>query len=193
MKLSNPVSVPTRQLAKLFASALPIKESDFAQVVDQYIEEIEHLPNLARQALNMAYVFSRKVPRDEREDMLQELALAILECGKVSERLAYTIAKRDWQDWWKSYKLHSQFLSGSLNKRMMSKDGNSAELGELLVGEVDFERRVDGLVDGEALYQKLPSWIQKLVSKRLTGRGLTGGERRMLDKFASQHGELLLA
>ena len=54
-------------------------------------------------ALKVAYVFSRKVPRQEREDLYQDIALAVFKAKTKDERLAYAIARCDWRNWWRRH------------------------------------------------------------------------------------------
>ena len=90
------IEIDYRDIAKMLASALPVEEEDFREVVETYLEIVKALPREARLALKCAYVFSRKVPRQEREDMFQDLAMAIYEAQTKDERLAYAIARCDW-------------------------------------------------------------------------------------------------
>lgn len=189
--MESKVSVPVRELAKLFAKALPVEDSAYRGKVDEYAESVKRLPRSSRIALECAYIFSRKAPREEREDLFQELGLAVLETGMDSQRLAYTICRRDWQDWWRRYRTRQHFVAGSLNEVITTHDGTSAEFGELLVGEVDWEKRIDGKVDGEVLWAKLPEWVKRLVQKRLVGQGIRGGDRLLLNKWVSKNLNLL--
>jgi hypothetical protein len=45
----------------------------------------------------MAYIFSRKIPKQEREDLFQDIALKLIEADTPEQRLAYAIARCDWQ------------------------------------------------------------------------------------------------
>ena len=67
------------------------------------------------------------------------------------------------------------------------------EYGETLVGDVDFERRMVGLLDGESLYSKLPKAIKPIVMKRLVGCALTGAERVRLHRWLAQRPTILCA
>ncbi len=176
----------------MLCASLPVEGEEFGKAVESTLTTIKSMPQEHRIALKSAYIFSRKVPREEREDMFQELALALLEARTKDERLAYTIARCDWRNWWEKYQIRAQYLGGSLNETVTDGEGGTVEYGELLVGEVEFERKMNGDLDGEALYNKLPSWVQKLVTKRLTGQGIRGGDRIMLDKWIKQR-PLILA
>lgn len=190
--MENTQEVTYRKVAKMLCSALPIEGQEFGNMVQETLETIKAMPAEHKVALRAAYIFSRKVPREEREDMFQELALALLEVRTNDERLAYTIARCDWRNWWEKYKIRQHYLAGSLNRTLTDGEGNEVEFGELLVGEVEFERKMQGKIDGEALYKQLPAWVQRLVSKRLAGYPIRGGDRMMLNKWVLQR-PLILA
>jgi hypothetical protein len=132
----------------------------------------------ARLAVKVAYIFSRKVPREDREDVFQELVTAVLNAGATEERFAYTIARRDWQNWWQKRKLRSAYFGGYLSETVTNSDGEETELAELLVGEVEFENKMDGKLDGERLWNRIPDDIKPLIHKRLMGKPLGAPRNR---------------
>ena len=176
----NTIKVTYRDIAKMMVKAMPVQDDDFRDKVESYIDIIKAMPKEAKLALKSAYIFSRKVPREEREDLFQELALAVLKAKATDERLAYTIARCDWQNWWSKYRIRQHY---SLDSVIDDGEGNHVSFGELLVGEVEWERKVDGDIDGKALYEQLPDWVKRLVDKRLTGLPLRGGDRQLLNKW----------
>ena len=182
MKKSNKPQVAYRDLAKMFAKALPIEDSEFTQAVETYLKAIKRMNESQKHALTMAYIFSRKVPRQEREDMFQDIALAILKAKSTDLRLAYAVARCDWKNWWQAYKIRQHF---SLDTLVTDSDSNEVPYSELLVGECEFENRLNGDLDGERLFESLPEWVQGIVKKRLLGHGIRAGERKLLDKWVS--------
>lgn len=181
-----------RSVAKMLASALPVSGEEFGEAVNNYLEAIKRLSKGGKVALRSAYIFSRKVPAQEREDLFQELALAILEAKVEDERLAYAIARCDWRNWWQKYMTRSHYLAGSLNAKWEDEDGQEVEFGELLVGEVEFERKMNGKLDGQALFAKLPEPIQRIITQRLLGKALTGAERFRLWHFLKSQPTILV-
>lgn len=168
-----------RDIAKMLCRALPVEGQDFADKVNEYLDAIKAMPKEAKIALRSAYIFSRKVPREEREDMFQELCLAVLQVKTKNEKFGYAIARCDWKNWWQKFKIRSHYSLDSV----VNEDGNAATFGELLVGEAEFERKMDGKIDGEALYQQLPGWVKKLVDKALLGYPIKGGDRQLLNRW----------
>jgi hypothetical protein len=74
--MSRFIKVTYRDIAKMLASALPVEAEEFRDRVEVNLEAIQSLSTEAKIALKSAYIFSRKVPREEREDLFQDLALA---------------------------------------------------------------------------------------------------------------------
>ena len=180
-----------RHVAKMLASALPVEGQEFGLKVEHYLDTIQRLPQEAKTALKSAYIFSRKVPREEREDLFQDIALAVLKVKTKDERLAYAIARCDWIDFWKAYKIRQHY---SLDSVVDDTEGNPVTLGELLVGETEFERKMDGKLDAERIYNLLPIHIQPLIDKRLIGKALNNTERSQLNRYIKAEGyKLLLA
>jgi len=154
------------------------RDDSFIELVKQTAKQIDHLGVNAKLAIEAGYIFSRKVPREERQDLFQELVTAILDSGTEDAAFAYTIARRDWQNWWSKFKLHSQFYEGYLSDTITNSDGEETELAELLVGEVEFENKQIDKLDAQRLWQQIPVDIQKLVIKRLQGKPLGAPRKR---------------
>jgi len=178
------LKVENYKLARVLSGGLGKFSNDntFIELVKSTSKAIDKLNINAKLAIQAAYIFSRKVPSNEREDLFQELVLAVLDSGTEKLSFAYAIARRDWQNWWKSYKLHSQFYSGHLSDTLTNSDGDETELAELLVGEVEFERRQIDKLDAQSLWNRIPEDIQKLVLKRLQGKPLGTNRKRKAGK-----------
>ena len=178
-----------RHIAKMLASALPVEGQEFGHKVEQYLETIKRLPQEAKTALKSAYIFSRKVPREERQDLFQDITLAVLKVKTKDERLAYAIARCDWIDFWKAYKIRQHY---SLDSIVDDTEDNPVTLGELLVGETEFERKMDGKMDAERIYDSLPINIQPIIDKRLIGKALNQTERKRLNRYVKAEGYKIL-
>ncbi len=204
-----------RDIAKMLAKALPVEGEAYQGKVEEYLEAIKALPIEAKNALKAAYIFGSKVPREEREDLFQDLALACLKAKAKDVKLAYAIARCDWLNWWSKYKIRQHT---SLDNVVDDNQGHATTLAELLVGETEFEIKMDGKLDGERLWDKLPDDIKPLIAKRLGAAGvqqveyeyfdrgklvkylmltknstaLTGSERVKLSRYVQSHGVALL-
>jgi len=185
------IEVTYRDIAKMLASALPVEGDEFGYQVNQYLEVIKALSVEAKNALKVAYVFSRKVPRHEREDLFQDIALAVLKLKTRDERLSYAVARCDWRDWWRKYSIRQHY---SLDSVTEDDEGNPVTLGELVVGEVEFENKINGKLDAERIWNKLPKGIRPIVFKRLIGKALNSSERNYLNRWIHKAGyQLILA
>jgi hypothetical protein len=184
----------TRNIAKMLASRLGLEDQDYAQAVDRIYGELQRLPQMHRDALRAAYIFSRRAPAEEREDLYQELTLRLLELRPNSERLAYAIARCDWQNWWRSYTLHGQYDSTERLADAESGDDYGEDAidrqvyhSALLVGECEHDARIDA----RTLYDGLPRHIQQIVTRQLSGHRIAGGDRIMLRKWVASRPTVL--
>jgi len=185
------IEVTYRDIAKMMSSALPVEGEEFGLKVAETLQTIKRLPKEAKIALKVAYVFSRKVPRQEREDLYQDIALAVFRAHLKDERLAYAIARCDWKNWWRQFKVRQHL---SLDSVTEDNDGNPVTLAELLVGETEFELKMDGKMDAERIWDKLPDNIKPIVQNRLLGKALNSSERNKLNRYIKADGlSLILA
>ena len=181
--------VTYRNIAKMLASALPVQGAEFGHKVEQYLTTINQLDIETKNALKSAYIFSRKVPREEREDLFQDIALAVFKAKTKDMKLAYAIARCDWIDFWKRYKIRQHL---SLDSVTEDDTGNPVTLAELLVGETEFERKMADKMDADSMYNSLPLNIQPLITKRLLGGRLNNTERSQLNRYIKKDGYKLL-
>ncbi len=184
--------VTYRDIAKLLAKNLPLEGAEFGAKVEEYLAIVKRLTASQKLALRTAYVFSRKVPREEREDFYQELVIAVLEANTKDGRLAYAVARCDWMNWWRKYKTRQHFYGGSLDDTVSDSDGNGIQLSELLVGECEFENKMDGKLKAERIFNQLPDNVKPIVNRRLAGYPLNQNERQTLSRYNKREGYKLL-
>ena len=209
MTQQSTIKVTYRDIAKMLCKAMPITGEDFGLKVEEYIEAIKRLPKNARVALKSAYIFSAKAPVQEREDLFGVLTLGVLQSQTKDEKLGYAIARCDWLNWWKKWVIRQHYSLDSLLEEVEQETGNPTLHAELIVGAVEYERLIDGKIDAELLWNKLPDNIKPLIEKRLQGQALThsnGGrgrprkhdtlgntERSQLNRWLKSQGNTLLA
>ena len=167
-----------QQIAKAAINHSFADDGEYIELVKRTASAYEKLDINGQLAVEAAYVFSRKAPNHERQDLFQELLLAVIESGTENPAFAYTIARRDWQDFWKRLKLHSQYYEGSMNEVITNAEGEETELAELLVGEVEFEAKQVDKLDASRLWRQIPKDIKRLVVKRLKGKPLGSPRNR---------------
>ena len=185
------LKVTYRDIAKMLASALPVEGHEFGLKVEDNLKAIKSLTGEAKVALKSAFIFSRKVPKEEREDLFQEIAMAVFKAKISDEKLAYAIARCDWKDWWRKYTIRQHY---SLDSIVNDESENPVTLAELIVGEVEFENKMNDKIEADRIYSLLPIDIKPIVSKRLLGQALTNKERAKMSYFVKTKGtQLLLA
>ena len=101
--------------------------------------------------------------------MFQDIVLAVFESKTKDEKLAYAIARCDWRNWWAKYRVRQHY---SLDTVIDDDSGNPVTMAELLVGETEFEFKMDGKLDAERIFDRLPLDIKPLIQKRLLGKPL---------------------
>ena len=182
--------VTLRDIAKLLCKSLPVQDDEFTDAINTTLSTLKTLPTHHKTALKVAYVFSRKVPKEERDDFFQELSCTLLESGKQAPKLQYAIARCDWVNWWKRYKIREHY---SLDSVVTDNEGNSTTIGELLVGECEFEHKICSEHNALEVYESLPNDIRYIVNCRLTGERLKRGEREYLERYANKNLHLIAA
>jgi len=188
---SKDLQITYRQIAKFLASRLPLDDDEeFGAQVEVILEEIKAMSKEQKNALRAAYIFSRKAPSEEREDLFQDLILNLLKAKASDEKLAYAIARCDWKSWWDKYQIRQHY---SLDSVVEDEDGNEITLAETIVGECEWEAKMDGELDGQRIWDRLPDIIKPIVTKRLLGRALSNTERSKLNRWIKQEGYQLLA
>ena len=175
------------QVAKMMARAISPDE-EFGENTRIILGELRGLEPECRLALKEAYIWSRKAPAEEREDLFQELFLRLWE-GKVEdEKLAYSVARCDWRDWWRKYKVREHY---SLDKPLGDAE-DSKTLSETLVGEAEFEAKMCLHMDCQAILNAMPRYVKEAATRRLYGRPIRPNERRLIDQWAKANMSLLV-
>jgi hypothetical protein len=203
-RLTQKRTTPTlRAIAKFMASSLPLEGEDFGAQVAETERELTAMTRRAKDvgnliALRTAYTFAHKIPKQERPDFFQSLFCCLYSQGITDNGIAYAVARADWVDWWRAYKMRSHYsLDGTVRvSQMAGKDTGdiitvAGSYGSLLVGVCDFEAQILGKVNGERLLEALPPHIRRMVQRSLEGYPLKGGDRVMLNKWVGSRPTIL--
>ncbi|MDD5539455.1 MAG: hypothetical protein PHG61_02050 [Candidatus Marinimicrobia bacterium] len=195
------IKVTNRDLAKMFTYHLPIEDTEKLEANNAYYAMISNMPDNQKLALKMAYIWSSKVPKEEREDFFQELVLHLLKIRTNQEKLAYTVARCDWLDFWRDYKRKAQHYGGSLNSFDMNQfeDTDISELPardkrqirEYIIGACEYEN-IEDRIDTERKLNKLPAKIKTIVIKRMAGDKLQNKEYKALNYYIETHKKQIL-
>lgn len=125
---SKYVRVTIRQISQMFTRALGVKlnSDEYLNHVESIMRIIEDMEVYQRHALKLAFLFSMRVSEIDKEDFFQDIVLALLEKRIENEKLAYTIARCDWLDWYRKYR-KKQDTEVSLNAILdsMNRDNES--------------------------------------------------------------------
>jgi DNA-directed RNA polymerase specialized sigma24 family protein len=185
MQRKDYFKITDRDIAKWIVSRIPLDftDEDLGLQIETYHQEINRLSDEARQALKCAMVFANKVPQQEREDLFQDLALTLWRKRLPDVKLAYAIARCDWIDWWKRYKVRSHYGFVSVEETEVSEAEDVKLQSEILVGEVDFEQKMCNRAEARWILSRIPRSIKALAQKRLLGQSLNVTERRELTGF----------
>ncbi len=156
-----------RKLAKWYAASLPLDGDEWGQAVTETEAVFLRLTKrvIERLAVEMSYMFSRKVPEQDSRDVFHSLYCHLRERGIYDEGLAYAVARNFWRNYWKAYKVRQHY---SLDAPVTS-EPESNTYGDLLVGVCDFEAQMIGKVDAERLLSQLPEHIRNTVQRKLDG------------------------
>ena len=106
------VNTDTRKLAKALAKGLPVEGAAFGEHVDAIEHKVKALDSRHKLALTLAYMFSAKVPHQERDDVSQEILLACLESGQTEESHLYVVARNTWIEWLRRWYTRQQYELG---------------------------------------------------------------------------------
>lgn len=191
--------VSTTKIARMFVACIPdLTLADKIRMMRSTKEAIEKLSTKDKIALRSAYIFSHKVPKNQRDDFSQELFLALwsdkaiqnCDTAQKTERYSYALARVKWFDFWKAYRIRNHY---SLDMSINSADNpDSNTFGDMLVSETIFERKIDGELAVQSVYDSLPRIVSECVDKRLRGKGLTKTERIILESYARDNRKILL-
>ena len=177
------MKVTYRQIAKILVRGLPLDSQELPQAIEQYTKAIEAMPEKARFALQSAYIFSSKVPPDQREDMFQDIVYAVLRKSKDGGGVAYMTGRGKWLDelGCGDHK-KKQHPTTSLNE-VIAKQGQKIELGDTIVGMDDLEDKIISRVEAQRIYRELPRHIKLLVKRMFRGEVLLPKERSMVFRY----------
>lgn len=165
------IEVSYRNIARLLCQT-DREANDYAEALEFTLTQVKALPAQTKLSMRIAYIFASKVPHEEREDCFQTFTATLLKSGISDERLAYAVIRADWLDFWRAYKVKERART-TLESEVTDADGNAAELGDLLIGEVEFENKMESTLDTASLWSQIPADMRSLIAKRLSGQNLT--------------------
>ena len=164
------LKVEYRDIARRLCQTEPDADK-YADALETTLAEVKRLPAQTKLSMRIAEFFAHRVPYEEREDCFQTFTSTLLDVGVTEEKLAYTIIRHDWLNWWRAYKTKQHL---DLDSSIEDSEGNATTLGDLLVGEVEYEHRIGvAIEDNDAVVVAMETdtaHIRPLVAKRLAGQ-----------------------
>lgn len=139
--------------------------------------------------------FAGKVPYGEREDVYQSLRLKFLETPPQRFSHGWSIAANWVKDWWKAYSYRQHYsLDWEDGAHSEGGDDTVSTLSDSLASEIDCIAQIEGVLDGQGLWTRLPESIQTIVRRRLMGYKVIGRQAGILNRWVAEHAsELHLA
>lgn len=201
------MNVSYRTIAKVLAYDMPLDDQEYSDIIEWYIKSIEAMPPMHQETLKAAYVFSRKAPKEDWQDLFLHFVahgLKLLsqwpEPIKDMAGFCYVVARNEWKRVTRERKRHIRMLNGgfvSLNKIVPSihQDGDSqeVELQELIADDLDLESELNSELDNQAVLDTLPDRVKAIVKKRLRGEKLIGHEYEILARYREENKKAIRA
>jgi len=159
--------------------------SDLAHQVDATAQALSHRLHLqAKQLAKSLMYWVRRAPLGEREDLLQELTIKLLQDNPQSMALAFTALKRDTIDYMRHY--YSQERS---NLSISQPLGDEADLtiGDIIPDTIDSISIADLKMDTIRLLSQMDEATKRAAKLQLSGVRLTRAERACLQTFERDH------
>ena len=145
-----------------------------------------HFPR--KQLARILCYWAKRVPIDEREDLIQELTLKVLAEAPESLKLAFVIMKRDTIDYMRKFY--------TFEKSRLSLDTPTSEdstLGDIIPDTFEFTEVVNLKADTARLLAEMGATIRGIVGRKLAGVRLTNEEKRQLEDFGRKHLDFVYA
>lgn len=132
--------------------------------------------------------WTRRIPDQDREDLLQGLAIKLLDAMPNTVGLAFSLAKGYTMDWLRKWYIRQHF---SLD--LVIDAESKTPLGDVIADEVQYEAITIGKIDAARLWQQIPEYERGIVAKKLQGKRLSKAEHWDLNRFAKKHLDLVYA
>ena len=127
----------------------------------------------------------KKVPKEDRHDVLQDLACRALKYLPDTPGLLYSVFKGCIADWWKarSYRQHE-----SLDVVVKNDEGRGMTLAKtLLDNSIPLDEFVCNSVWARELLSGIPGQVVRIAAKRVSGSPLANAERQRLSRWRRNH------
>lgn len=192
------MNVSYRSIAKVLAQGMPVDGQEYSTIIEDYIRSIEAMPLEQQATLSAAYIFSRKAPFEERQDLFQHLVAHVL--GLLSKwpdpikdmaGFCYVVSRHEWMRVTRERKRHSRMLNGgfiSLEEPIRDSLDGGIELKDTIASDLDLESELNSELDCQAVMNTLPDRVKAIVNKRLLGgQKLSNREYERLARYREEN------
>jgi len=150
----------------------------------------------------VAYAASKKIPERDREDVVQEIVLALIKKKAKQEEVMYLIAKEKVVQYYRRGRIEDRNYKNILMARYYYhqnprtrqiftiskyKEDDEETFSFDLVEDFDEEVILDKII-----IESFPKTIRKIIEKRLQGYSLQDNERAQLSYYLRKHKEMYL-
>ncbi len=196
------MDVSYRKIAKALAHGMPIEGQEYSELIESYIKSIEAMPLEQRAALQAAYIFSRKTPKEEWQDLFQHfVAHGLKILSKWREPIqdiagfCYVVVRNEWKRVTRERKRHIRMLNGgflSLNVTVGNTEDEDRELLDTIADDLDLETELNSKLDSQVLLDTLPYSVKAIVKKRLLGdEKISTHEYEKLARYREENGKAI--
>lgn len=191
--------VSHRKIANVLLEGMPIHDKEYTQKVNEYIETLKHMPIEQFHVLQAAFIFSRKIAQEERQDLFQHLVAHILEIMSKWDKpitstsgFCYKVARHEWMHFLRDKHRHIRMLNGSvlsLNVIVEDSEEGEIELQNCIGDGVNFESELNSKLDTQALIDTFPDRVKAIVHQRLNGQKISHLDYKVLNRYIKRNGD----
>jgi len=165
------------------------------------LHNIIMLPMLALKKFRIGT--TKKIPDRDREDIVQEIVLALINKKAEKEELMWLIAKEKATQYWRRGRIEDRNYKNILLSRYYyhynPRSGQTTIVSKYTDSEEEFfefdliDEFDEDLVLDRIILESFPATIKRIIEKRLQGYSLQDNERAKLSYYLRKHQEAYLA
>jgi len=145
----------------------------------------------ARDIRQVLLIAAKKAPPGEREDLLQEVSVALLKAQPPNGQTAWGVARNTLAYYWRRWRTRQHYGIDSESDAGLD---SQTVADNAVVWAVEWEPYSDGRMDADRIWALVPDSMRRVLNKRLLGGVLTGAERVALHRWRAREGyKILLA
>ena len=147
-----------------------------------------HFPE--KQVAKILQYWAKRVPIDERLDLVQTLSEKLLKEAPPTIKLAFVTMKRDTIDYMRNYYC---FEKSKLSLDTPTGEDHNTTLGDIIPDTFEFSVVSDLKLDTARLLREMGGDVRGIVGRKLAGVRLTNEEKQKLEDFGRTHLDFVYA